>query len=482
LVADSSDGYWDQLLGEWQARYAGGSGFDNKGTRCDPAGFIDGPAGLLPSLASGRCYAGCCSVGPLVGFWAAQRAMPWLRWAENDGGLLEEFVTTRLVLSSVAVAGPATARFLVAPDPCAAPDRREGPGCRPYKARGAENCSYYRVTWGPQEGHPGRCVGHGGDPLRDGRWGQRSGEVYSVLRLPSLLQGAPWGWFINCSDPQHASFPCAGLGAEAPKLPVSIDLPLAGKVSDDDLSSSRDADAGCKCAAPPCFSNFSRIEHFGFNISFHFHCGGGPCQCGRFVNGEVWVLGPVNVTETQPWGEEHGLEANPVDPRVQGLLSGYSNYDWRRNLALSLPLAVPGNTSLVKVVRRGDPKRCGTSATKVHGCAEVYEVLTVLDRVPVGGGLGVFRPPFATASGEKPLVSFSSLQLWRLPRLEGLGAVSDADLDACSQRWRVPQYDNMHLSGVAVAAAAIPLAALRTAYSPDIESYVCFICLVSECD
>jgi len=206
---DPSDNYWSQLFDEYFARYHDGTGYDNKGTRCDPHGHIDGPAGLSPTLSLGRSYIGCCSMGPLVAYWAVQRMMPSMAFVHNDNSTLEDFVLSHF-LGRSNNDDLNYGHFLTLPDPCASPDSREDPDvCKPYKARATEGCSYYRVTWGPVEGAPGECISSSDNTSR---WNRRHLESFEVNRLPAMFQALPFNTFINCSHPS-SSEPCQGIGS-----------------------------------------------------------------------------------------------------------------------------------------------------------------------------------------------------------------------------------------------------------------------------
>ena len=209
-TSDPSDNYWSQVFDEYFARYYGGSGFDNKGTRCDPHGYIDGPAGLNPSLSLGRSYIGCCSMGPLAAYWAAQRIMPAMAFAHNDNGTLDDFVQSHY-LGKNSSDGKHYGQYLTLPDPCAPPDPRENANlCKPYKARTTEGCSFYRVTWGPIEGDPANCIPYSGNST-PGRWPIRHEEKFEISRLPVLFEALSFDDFLACSDPAAAA-PCDGLG------------------------------------------------------------------------------------------------------------------------------------------------------------------------------------------------------------------------------------------------------------------------------
>ena len=210
--SDPSDNYWSQLFDEYFARYHSATGHDNKGTRCDPHGYIDGPAGLSPTLSLGRSYIGCCSMGTLVAYWAILRMVPSMAFVHNDNSTLEDFVISHY-LGMSSGDGLYYGQFLTLPDPCAPPDSREDPDiCKPYKARATEGCAYYRVTWGPVEGAPGECI-FSAENTSSSRWNLRNHEHFEINRLPAMFQALPFDIFKNCSDPSSTE-PCQGIGFE----------------------------------------------------------------------------------------------------------------------------------------------------------------------------------------------------------------------------------------------------------------------------
>ena len=81
-------------------------------------------------------------------------------------------------------------------------------------------------------------------------------------------------------------------------------------------------------------------------------------ECGQFVNGDYWVVGPVTVTGISPgWdGEKHGSMVNP-DPGNRGSKGEYvyQAFDKRASsfdagLLVEAPVALEPNSSLVSAV------------------------------------------------------------------------------------------------------------------------------------
>ena len=81
---------------------------------------------------------------------------------------------------------------ITGPDSCAPPtvdDQRAG--CLP--STDPSKCSDYKVKWGPDPNNPGKCIGHGGDPLKDGRFSNCAGDQHP-LDSPSYL----WAVLNKC--------------------------------------------------------------------------------------------------------------------------------------------------------------------------------------------------------------------------------------------------------------------------------------------
>ena len=205
-VQDHGNWYWNGVISELRAR-TGGSGYDNKGTRCDPHGYIDGPPGTSsPTQPQGRDYQFCCSAGPLVGYAFAQQLMPWLKYAAGDSEVLEY---ADRIYRGRGIAD-FDGGFWAAPDICAPPDMRDvlNDDCQPYSVSGRAACDHYGVTWGPIPGDARNCII---SPEGDTRWPEEHGPAKDILRLPSAVRDH-WDTLRDCADPDDSSYPCEGLG------------------------------------------------------------------------------------------------------------------------------------------------------------------------------------------------------------------------------------------------------------------------------
>ena len=98
-----------------------------------------------------------------------------------------------------------------------------------------------------------------------------------------------------------------------------------------------------------------------------------PAQCGRFVNGDWWVLGPVTIVAIAPPSARDGeriRHGSMLDPDPKSLVQGYDSamfgdgsaarYDAARNVALGVsrqqPLQLQPGCSLVSTIR--DAEKC----------------------------------------------------------------------------------------------------------------------------
>ena len=165
-----------------------------------------------------------------------------------------------------------------------------------------------------------------------------------------------------------------------------------------------------------------------------------PTLCGRFVNGDWWVLGPVKVVAIHPASVvdgdrvRHGSMINP-DPR--SLLQGYDSamfgdggqarYDAARNVALGVdrtkPLLLQPGSSLVSSISHAQPSQL----PQLESCA----VLTCLAESPPPDA---FRPPYC-GTDKACRWTTAKLDLARLARLEAVdGAPQLPDLVERFQR------------------------------------------------
>ena len=124
-----------------------------------------------------------------------------------------------------------------------------------------------------------------------------------------------------------------------------------------------------------------------------------PVQSGQFVNGDYWVIGPVNIIGISPASIDNGtgriINGSEINPDPNGVTQGYDSavpsvqapYNAALNVALGVssgsPLTIASGNSLVSTVSLTAP----TSFVWLKSAS----VLTVLAEAPLSGS---FRPPY----------------------------------------------------------------------------------------
>jgi hypothetical protein len=173
------------------------------------------------------------------------------------------------------------------------------------------------------------------------------------------------------------------------------------------------------------FARASTLERFGIAWTFDR-----VVRCGRFANGDWWVLGPVNVIAiSPPCTSEGGRTRNGsmINPDPRSPLHGYdsamfepggqSGYERSRNVATDVsaerPLRLPGGSSLVSVASHAQPGQM----PQLETCA----VLTCLLQQPPEGA---FRPPYC-GSDKRCRWLLQQLDLGRLASVEAPAGAPD---------------------------------------------------------
>ncbi|MFN3243566.1 MAG: hypothetical protein ACE37K_18825 [Planctomycetota bacterium] len=187
----------------------------------------------------------------------------------------------------------------------------------------------------------------------------------------------------------------------------------------------------------------ARPGHFGGldrnGISWTF---ARPARCGRYVNGDWWVVGPVDVVAIKPESLRDGSRVrhgSMVNPSPAALTQGYDNamfgdgaggrYSDAANAALGVsrqqPLSLRPGSSLVSTVSHPTAGQL----PQLDRCA----VLTVVDEPP---SADAFRPPYC-GTDKRARWSADALDLTRFARLEPVpGAPSIGELVArFEQTW-----------------------------------------------
>ncbi len=186
----------------------------------------------------------------------------------------------------------------------------------------------------------------------------------------------------------------------------------------------------------PTFAQ-TRLTHNGVTWTF-----AGEHETGRFVNGEYWIVGPVeivNITNDRndpsftPKRGQNGSMVNPDGGPHQGYDSGLASYRESLNAALpdgkpvsaDNPLLLRPNETLISMVswlyRSADDREPGcppVSSTPgaPRPATRSAALLTCLDAPPAAGS---FRPPYC---GSDKTVRFNQADL-RLRRLKKLAPV-----------------------------------------------------------
>ncbi len=173
-----------------------------------------------------------------------------------------------------------------------------------------------------------------------------------------------------------------------------------------------------------------------------------PYRVGQFVNGDWWVCpdtpeGSVLVTDiTRPHRNdpEHELDGSQMNPTVAA--QGYdsreaSSYSSVVNVALSLPLALAANQSLVSSISwvEGEPGCPPVVNGKPRPVLKVACVLTCLGTAPPADA---FRP--SAYGDDKALHQTGAIQWGRLPSLAPVASTPTlASVEAKFEKFRLDQ-------------------------------------------
>jgi hypothetical protein len=153
---------------------------------------------------------------------------------------------------------------------------------------------------------------------------------------------------------------------------------------------------------------------------------------GKFVNGDYWVLGPIQITSITPSPntERNGTMVNPIAADKQSFDSRAP--DWNANAGVTtFPLAINADSSVVSSISRTD------CVSNCRPAVDVIAVLTVLMSKPANDGVTIFRPSYAGAT--KSLWSASDLHteklaVFPLPSSKNIPTLSQV-ADTFSKPW-----------------------------------------------
>lgn len=236
--------------------------------------------------------------------------------------------------------------------------------------------------------------------------------MYNFNKLFLILSGMV---FCLIPDYSKASCDCGSTNQEAPCTGQSIKIDVTAKTP-----------------------NGGTAVDSQYNWSFN--SGGGDARCGQFANGDYWVApapGKDSVTITSITGSGSiTADVNP-HPGSYGLLNGtksYSGYNASENIIPTLPQSYSAETSLVAAIQRNEAVEgaCGTSSI-LGECVDSYNVVTVLPSVPANAGSDTLRPNITGAT--KELLTFSDLDLSRIPAESFLTGTDAAGLEDIRRRW-----------------------------------------------
>jgi hypothetical protein len=144
-------------------------------------------------------------------------------------------------------------------------------------------------------------------------------------------------------------------------------------------------------------------------------------EVGQFVNGDYYVVGPVNIVSIspEPTGSRNGSMVNPVTGENQGYDDRVGMYD--NSSQVTFPYTLNLEESLVSTISLTDEDIInghfedwsGRNVSIDHAFIKTAAVLTCLSESPADG---TFRPPFVGTY--KPLYNLSQVQDNLLPTLD----------------------------------------------------------------
>jgi hypothetical protein len=114
-------------------------------------------------------------------------------------------------------------------------------------------------------------------------------------------------------------------------------------------------------------------------------------EFGQYVNGDYWVVGPVNITNMLPeWnGTYHGWEIDPKFSDTQGFADHSAAFGYDAAKRPALPLSLSTNCTLIKTIGTG---RSSQNDTAIYAAVP----LTIETSTPPANA---FRPPYIRTNG-----------------------------------------------------------------------------------
>jgi len=157
-------------------------------------------------------------------------------------------------------------------------------------------------------------------------------------------------------------------------------------------------------------------------------------QCGQYVNGDWWVMGPVKVTAISPTpsGGMHGSMVNPTQmTAIQAYDSRMGRTTYNASLLVKAPVTLNAKTSLISTISH--PEAGARPQMKAAA------VLTVVGSEPPADA---FRPPYVGT--KKPIYRASQLHRHLLPNLNAVaGVLNINDVAARFERVWLEHYSHV---------------------------------------
>ncbi len=177
------------------------------------------------------------------------------------------------------------------------------------------------------------------------------------------------------------------------------------------------AEAAAEVEASPAPQKAREVSQFGITWTFDKEY-----RVGKFVTGDWWVVGPVNIIKIDPVSQERPdgriINGSMINPVISGD-TGFDThptpgrYKSELNVAFGIsaekPLVLKGGTSLLSAMSRAEPAR--------ERGLEVVAILTVLDEPPPADA---FRPAYM--AGDKTIYRYSQVDTDRLTNLKVVGS------------------------------------------------------------
>lgn len=253
-------------------------------------------------------------------------------------------------------------------------------------------------------------------------------------------EGGPvvYEWCVGTTPGNDEAVPWTAIGganraaASGVELPIGVRLYVGVRATD--IAGNRSATAtsdgivigerraptafSTEPVAPPPAGRVLSVERHGVTWRF-----AAPAECGRFANGDWWVVGPVDVVAIRPESVVDGdrvRHGSMLNPSPRALVQGYDSamfgdgavgrFEPKSNVALGVsatgPLRLRPDSSLVSTVSRPQ----AGELPQLESCA----VLTCVAEPPPPGA---FRPPYC-GDDKRCRWSANDLDLTRLARLE----------------------------------------------------------------